>query len=57
MSSDLEQQLFRALKDIEALKQENRSLKLQLSNYTNLEETAPPAQYLPKTANEQEPTS
>ncbi|MCM3749271.1 hypothetical protein M3223_18085 [Paenibacillus pasadenensis] len=58
MSNDLEQQLFRALKEIEALKQENHSLRLQLSNYTSIEKTTPPTtQYLPNSAIEQERSS
>jgi len=57
MSNDLEQQLVRALKEIEALKQENRSLKLQLSNFKELKEMTPLTPLLPKTEGEQERTS
>jgi hypothetical protein len=52
MSNDLDQHLLRALKEIESLKQENRSLKRQLSNFSNLEEAIPPTQSLSTTANE-----
>ncbi len=40
MSSELEQQLARALSEIEILKQENRTLRLELSKYTEREATA-----------------
>lgn len=41
MNKHLEQQLARAWREIEALKQENQLLKLQLSKYINLEEAEP----------------
>ena len=57
MSNDMEQQLVRALKEIEALKQENRSLKLQLSNDIDLEDPTPQTSPLSQVINEQERTS
>jgi hypothetical protein len=52
MNHDLEQQLVRALSEIEALKHENRLLKLQLSQYTNAEDTTSLSPTLPRTTNE-----
>ncbi|MCC3372253.1 DEAD/DEAH box helicase family protein [Cohnella sp. REN36] len=57
MSNDLEQQLVRALNEIEDLKQENRSLRLQLSNYMDLEDSTSRVPSLPQIANEQEQAS
>jgi hypothetical protein len=57
MSNDLEQQLVRALNEIEALKQENRSLRLQLSNDMDLEDSTSRVPALSQIANEQEQAS
>jgi len=57
MSNDLEQQLVRALKEIEVLKQENRSLRLQLSNYMDSEDPTSQVTSIHQITNEQEQES
>ncbi|WP_082053371.1 TOTE conflict system archaeo-eukaryotic primase domain-containing protein [Gordoniibacillus kamchatkensis] len=54
MRNDVEQQLARALNEIEALKDENRLLKLQLSKYIDLEDSTSLVPSLSQIANEKE---